>query len=328
MCTALTLKTTDDKYLFGRTMDLEYNFNQSIIFIPRNYKVENKETNTININKYAILGMGTIFNGYPTFSDCFNECGLACAGLNFPNYAYYPKEEQKGKLNVHVYNFLLWILSNYDSVNSLRKVIDNLLLVDIPISKNIPSATLHFIVTDKTGETIVLEQTKEGMKIYDNKVGVLTNAPTFDFHMMNLANYTNVNYSPSKINNIVNAQIIPHGAGNTLVGLPGDITPPSRFLRAAIFKDATIRNCKTIKVPQFFHILNGVSMIEGSVVTESGLNNITQYTSCMDINSKIYYYNTYNDYTIRSITMDKENLDSKEIIIIKYTNEFNVKEEN
>ncbi len=328
MCTALTLKTTNNKQLFGRNMDLEYNFNQSIIFLPRNYKVENKETNTVNINKYAILGMGTIINDYPTFSDVMNEKGLACAGLNFPNYAYYPKEGAKGKLNVHVYNLLLWIVSNYDSIKSLRKDITNLLIVDIPISKNVPSATLHFIVTDKSGETIVLEQTKDGLKIHENKVGVLTNSPTFDYHMMNLSNYTNLGYNHSNTINLVNEEIVPHGQGNSLLGIPGDVTPATRFVRSVVLKDATIKNSKNINIPQFFHILNGVSMVDGSVITKQGLNDITQYTSCMNLNDGIYYYNTYYNYTIMSIDMYKEDLNSKEMKIFKYNNEFTAKEEN
>ncbi len=328
MCTALTLKTTDEKYLFGRNMDLEYNFNQRIIFIPRNYKVENKETNTVNINKYAILGMGTIFNNYPTFSDVMNEKGLACAGLNFPNYASYPKKEESNKLNIHVYNILLWLVSNYDSIKNLRKDLENLLLVDIPISKNVPSATLHFIVTDKTGETIVLEQTKEGMKIHENNVGVLTNSPTFDYHMMNLSNYTNLGYEHSETITLSNNEIIPHGQGNSLLGIPGDVTPASRFVRTVVLKDATLKNSKNINIPQFFHILNGVSMVDGSVITKQGLNDITQYTSCMNLNDGIYYYNTYQNYTIMSIDMHKEDLDGKEIKEYKYNNEFTVKEEN
>lgn len=328
MCTALTLTTSNKKCLFGRNMDLEYDFNQNIIFIPRNYKAVNKETNTININKYAILGMGTIFNEYPTFSDVMNEKGLACAGLNFPNYAYYPKTEEKNKINIPVFNLLLHLVSNYDSIKSLRKDLDNMLLVDIPISKNVPSATLHFIITDKTGETLVLEQTKDGLKIYENKIGILTNSPTFDYHLMNLSNYTNLNFTHSKPYDMFSNNILPHGQGHTLLGIPGDVSPASRFIRAAFLKDATLKNCSEIDIPQFFHILAGVSMVDGSVITKTNLNDITRYTSCMNLNDGIYYYNTYKNYNVMSINMFKENLDSNEIKVFKYNDTFKVVEEN
>ncbi len=328
MCTALTLKTTNNNSLFGRTMDLEYNFNQSIIFIPRNKELINKHNNLVNINKYAILGMGTIFDNYPTFSDVMNECGLGVAGLNFPNQAYYPKEEVVNKRNIYVFNFLLWLVSNFKDVNEVKEEIKNLVLIDKQILENIPSATLHFIITDKTGECIVVEQTKNGLHIYDNKVGVLTNSPSFDYHMMNLSNYTNITYELSKPITLINNEITPHGQGNSLLGIPGDITPASRFIKAVVLKDATLKNCKNINIPQYFHILNSVSMIDGVAKINNDLNNITQYTSCMDLTNNVYYYNTYQNYSIMKIDMNKEDLNSKEIKVFNYNNEFNPIEEN
>ncbi|MFI3251767.1 MAG: choloylglycine hydrolase [bacterium] len=328
MCTALTLKTTDEKHLFGRTMDLEYNFNQSIIFIPRNYTSINKHTNLECTNKYAILGMGTVFNGFPTFSDVMNEKGLACAGLNFPRHAYYYKEEVMGKINIPVYNFLLHIVSNYSSVKEFKKDVNKIALIDEEIFTNVACATLHFIVTDKTGASIVIEQTKKGLNVYDNSVGVLTNSPTFDYHMMNLSNYTNISYNLSKPITFSKTKITPHGQGNSLLGIPGDISPASRFVRTVILKDGTIKNCKNINVPQYFHIMNSVSMVDGVARIKAGLNNITQYTSCMNIDDGIYYYNTYQNYSIMKIDMHKEDLDGKEIKVFKYNNNFKPIEEN
>lgn len=127
MCTGLALETKDGLHLFGRNMDIEYSFNQSIIFIPRNFKCVNKSNKKELTTKYAVLGMGTIFDDYPTFADGMNEKGLGCAGLNFPVYVSYSKEDIEGKTNIPVYNFLLWVLANFSSVEEVKEALKMLI---------------------------------------------------------------------------------------------------------------------------------------------------------------------------------------------------------
>lgn len=322
MCTALTLTTTDNNHLFGRNMDLEYFFNQSIIFIPRNYTTINSKTKKSNQNKYAILGMGTIFAEYPTFADVMNEKGLAIAGLNFPKYAHFPKDKVDGKTNIPVYDFLLWLLSNYANLKEVKSTIDDIVLIDEPIIDGVPTAPLHFIITDKTGESIIVEQTKDGLKWFENPVGVLSNSPTFDWHLTNLSQFTDLQYNSNTNSTISNYTLTPHGQGDGLMGLVGDFSPASRFVRTCILRDATLRNCKNINKQQFFHILNNVAMVDGSVLTLEGLNDITQYTSCMDLNNLIYYYNTYNSLGVNVISMTNLDFDSTQIKIFEYKDEF------
>ncbi|BDU91334.1 choloylglycine hydrolase [Clostridium perfringens] len=329
MCTGLALETKDGLHLFGRNMDIEYSFNQSIIFIPRNFKCVNKSNKKELITKYAVLGMGTIFDDYPTFADGMNEKGLGCAGLNFPVYVSYSKEDIEGKTNIPVYNFLLWVLANFSSVEEVKEALKNANIVDIPISENIPNTTLHWMISDITGKSIVVEQTKEKLNVFDNNIGVLTNSPTFDWHVANLNQYVGLRYNQVPEFKLGDQSLTALGQGTGLVGLPGDFTPASRFIRVAFLRDAMIKNDKdSIDLIEFFHILNNVAMVRGSTRTVEEKSDLTQYTSCMCLEKGIYYYNTYENNQINAIDMNKENLDGNEIKTYKYNKTLSINHVN
>ncbi|ABG84321.1 choloylglycine hydrolase [Clostridium perfringens] len=329
MCTGLALETKDGLHLFGRNMDIEYSFNQSIIFIPRNFKCVNKSNKKELTTKYAVLGMGTIFDDYPTFADGMNEKGLGCAGLNFPVYVSYSKEDIEGKTNIPVYNFLLWVLANFSSVEEVKEALKNANIVDIPISENIPNTTLHWMISDITGKSIVVEQTKEKLNVFDNNIGVLTNSPTFDWHVANLNQYVGLRYNQVPEFKLGDQSLTALGQGTGLVGLPGDFTPASRFIRVAFLRDAMIKNDKdSIDLIEFFHILNNVAMVRGSTRTVEEKSDLTQYTSCMCLEKGIYYYNTYENNQINAIDMNKENLDGNEIKTYKYNKTLSINHVN
>lgn len=329
MCTGLALETKDGLHLFGRNMDIEYSFNQSIIFIPRNFKCVNKSNKKELTTKYAVLGMGTIFDDYPTFADGMNEKGLGCAGLNFPVYVSYSKEDIEGKTNIPVYNFLLWVLANFSSVEEVKEALKNANIVDIPISENIPNTTLHWMISDITGKSIVVEQTKEKLNVFDNNIGVLTNSPTFDWHVANLNQYVSLRYNQVPEFKLGDQSLTALGQGTGLVGLPGDFTPASRFVRVAFLRDAMIKNDKdSIDLIEFFHILNNVAMVRGSTRTIEEKSDLTQYTSCMCLEKGIYYYNTYENNQINAIDMNKQNLDGNEIKTYKYNKTLSINHVN
>ena len=329
MCTGLALETKDGLHLFGRNMYIEYSFNQSIIFIPRNFKCVNKSNKKELTTKYAVLGMGTIFDDYPTFADGMNEKGLGCAGLNFPVYVSYSKEDIEGKTNIPVYNFLLWVLANFSSVEEVKEALKNANIVDIPISENIPNTTLHWMISDITGKSIVVEQTKEKLNVFDNNIGVLTNSPTFDWHVANLNQYVGLRYNQVPEFKLGDQSLTALGQGTGLVGLPGDFTPASRFIRVAFLRDAMIKNDKdSIDLIEFFHILNNVAMVRGSTRTVEEKSDLTQYTSCMCLEKGIYYYNTYENNQINAIDMNKENLDGNEIKTYKYNKTLSINHVN
>ncbi|OON91007.1 MAG: hypothetical protein ATN34_02060 [Epulopiscium sp. Nele67-Bin002] len=321
MCTALTLKTTQNDHLFGRTLDLEYNFGQQILFIPRNFRYNN--AHLVAQPNYAILGTGTMYNDFPLLADCMNEKGLACAGLNFPKYGSYPTAKQDGKNNIEVFNFPMWLLGNFTSVADVRPILENTVILDVQVTPNMPNSPLHWIITDKSGDTIVVEQTADGLKIFDNPYGVLTNSPQFNWHTTNLLDYINLSFNQvqSLDASILNLEAITQGTG--MKGLPGDYTSQSRFVRAVFLKAGVMKNLTNIDVADFFQILAGVSMPKGAVVTTAGDIDYTQYISCMNLDKGIYYYETYLNPAVYSIDMNKEDLASTNIKTFAFHDVFN-----
>ena len=328
MCTALTLRTKDGYNLFGRNMDLAYSFNQSVTLLPRNYEYRDRVTNKNKKTNYAILGMASIIDDFPAFADGFNEKGLGCAGLNFPGYAYFEKEIVPGKNNLAPYDLMLWILSNFETVDEVIEELKNIELVAVPINDKTPIATLHWIVADKNGKSIVIEKTSEAFTIYDNPLGVLTNSPTFDWHMTNLNEYMKITPYQPESTVWVAKELNPLGVGLGTKGLPGGMSGVDRFVRIAYLKSRCLEAENLLTgISQFFRMLNNVAMPRGAVINDN-LDDITIYTSCMCLEKGIYYYNTYNNIGVCSVDMHKEDLDSKTIKRFDYIEELQITQNN
>ncbi len=335
MCTALSL-LAKDKHFFGRNNDLEYEWGQSIVITPRNYVWDYKFQPSQKM-KYATIGMAfdlPLGNNkkYPLYAECANEKGLAMAGLNFPASAYYPKPGSiKGAFELAPYEFVSYVLSNFTTVKEVKQWINtsNLQLVDEPIIPQIPTATLHFIIYDKNDDCITVEPTKDGIKVYDNELGILTNNPTFDWHLQNLAFYQNLGVEQKTSAEWLKYKSLPFGQGFASVGLPGDWTPPSRFVRTAFLKACSqdIKDEDQV-LTQFFHILDNVAMVKGSIRFENKKNviceDITLYTSCIDLEAGIFYYKTYYNNQINAISMANENLEGQETISYPFSETQNI----
>lgn len=216
MCTALSINTNEGVNLFGRNMDLEYYFNQYVMVLPRNYGYEDKVTCNMVKGKYGIIGMGTVIDNHAAMADGMNEKGLACAGLNFSGFAYYEKEPVKGKVNIAPYDFILWVLFNHETVDEVKKEINNIELVDVPLNEKYPVPTLHWMIVDKSGKSIVVEKTKDEFTVYDNNIGVITNNPTFDWHIINLSQYVGITEIYPKETRWCSQQLKPLGVGAVL----------------------------------------------------------------------------------------------------------------
>lgn len=329
MCTGLSLITKDGYHLFGRNMDIEFTFGQAVGIIPRNFEYINMATRCKEKTKNAIIGMMTIMDEHPMLADGCNEKGLAIAGLDLKSYNYNESKLVKGKINIPAYDFMLWILSNFDDLNSVRDKIYSLNLMDTQINEKVPAPTLHWMITDKTGKNIVVEHTMDGLKIFDNKAGVLTNSPTFDWHETNLRQYIGM-YADQVEKTRWNGQVLnPLGVGAGSIGLPGDFTPASRFVRAAFLRHFALLNTpQQIDISDFYHILNNVAMVKGSVRTAESKNDITAYSSCMNLEKGIYYYNTYNNNQINAIDIHKEDLNAKKIKLFVYKDTLNINKQN
>lgn len=310
MCTAITYKTKD--FYFGRTLDYEISYEDEVTITPRNYEFNFRHKQNIK-NHYAIIGMAYVTENYPLYYEAVNEKGLGIAGLNFVGNAQYNKKI-KGKDNITQFEFIPWILSQSTTVKEAKKLIEKINFLDEPFSTNLPLAQLHWIISDSI-ESITVEAVKDGIKIYENPVGVLTNNPTFDKQMFELNNYMNLSTKSPKNTFAKSLNLEKYSRGMGAIGLPGDLSSQSRFIRAAFVKmNSVSKEEEKESVSQFFHILNSVEQQRGCCELDDGIFEITIYTSCCNASKGIYYYTTYDNHQITAIDMHKENLNSENLI--------------
>ena len=306
MCTAATYRT-DDFYM-GRTLDYEFSYGEEITVMPRNFPLSFRHGGGTD-RHYAIIGMAHVADGYPMFYDAVNEKGLGMAGLNFAASARY-SEPEDGKQNVAQFEFIPWVLSQFASLEQARSAIEKINLVGTTYDSRYPAAKMHWIIADKSGE-ITVEPTEGGLKIYDNAPGVLTNEPPFDMQLFNLNNYMRL--SPKQPENSFSdaLDLGTYSRGMGGLGLPGDLSSMSRFVRAAFTKlNSLSESGEAESVGQFFHILGSVEQVRGCCEVAQDKYEITIYTSCFNADKGVYYYTTYNNRRITAVDMHRENLDS------------------
>lgn len=282
MCTAITL-TSQDHY-FGRNLDLEYSYIETITITPRHFPFEFRKKETLS-SHYALIGTAFVQDNYPLYYDATNEKGLSMAGLNFPENAYYfPSKE--GFDNITPYEFIPWVLGQCATIEESYMLLKRLNLLHEHFSPKLPLSPLHWIISDKH-RSIVVESLADGLHIHENPVGVLTNNPPFEMQLSHLNSYHS---------------------------LPGDWSSESRFIRASFVKQNSI--CGTSEsesVNQFFHLLDSVALPRGCRI-RNRKHMITVYSSCCNTDKGIYYYKTYENYGITAVDMHNENLNGTNLI--------------
>ena len=289
MCTAATYKTKD--FYFGRTLDYEFSYGDEVTVTPRNYSFKFRHMGERK-SHYAMIGMAYVADDYPLYYDAVNEKGLGMAGLNFVGNAKY-QDEQPGRENVAQFEFIPWILSQCATVSEARKALEKMNLVGTPYSEKLPCASLHWIIADKDA-AIVVECVEDGLHIYDNPVGVLTNNPPFPMQMFMLNNYMHISPSQPENHFAKELPLAAYSRGMGGLGLPGDLSSASRFAKVAFTKMHAISGeSEAESVSQFFHILGSVEQQRGCCEVEPGKYEITIYTSCVNADKGIYYYTTY-----------------------------------
>ena len=321
MCTAISAGL--ENHYFGRNLDFEYSFGEKITITPRNYPFIFSD-GTVNNNHYAMTGMAVVSKNYPLYFDAVNEKGLGMAGLNFPGNAKY-NGEKEDKTNIASYEIIPKILCSFQSVSEARKMLSDANITNKAFDENYSPTPLHWIISDKK-ESVTVEQTEEGLKGYDNPVGVLTNNPTFDFQLFNLNNYLSVSKLEPTNNFTDKLNLKPYSRGMGGMGLPGDLSSMSRFVRASFTKlNSEFGKTEEEIVSQFFHILYSVYQQKGCAKVGEDYE-ITNYSSCCNGDKGIYYYTTYNNSRINGIDMFKEDLSGKELITyeLKKESEINI----
>ncbi len=323
MCTAITLQTKD--HYFGRNLDFEFSYNETVTITPRNYPLSFRQLPGID-NHYAFIGMATVDSGYPLYYDATNEKGLSMAGLYFPgNAVYLPIKE--GMQNIAPFEFIPWVLCQCETAAQARALLSCMNLADIPYSEAYPQSPLHWIIADKE-TAIVVEPRENGLEIFDDPVGVLTNNPPFSYHIQNLSNYLNLTCDEPTNRFAPNCKIEAYSRGMGAIGLPGDLSSSSRFIRAAFTKlNSFCDHSELASVGQFFHILGTVSQTLGSVKIGNNFDK-TIYTSCCNADKGIYYYTTYENTQISAVSMRKIDLDSSALVSFPLITEQQIRYQN
>lgn len=304
MCTAATYRTHD--FYMGRTLDYEFSYPSEVTIMPRRFPIHLRHS-TVLTEHYAIIGMAYVTEGYPLYYDAINEKGLGMAGLNFVGNAAYAKPCED-KENIAQFEFIPWLLTRCADLREARAALETMNLTDTPFSGQLPPASLHWLIADKSG-AVVLESMADGLHIYDDPVGVLTNNPPFPQQMAILNRYRGL--SPCQPENTFapGVELPCYSRGMGAKGLPGDVSSDSRFVRVAFTRMNSVSGeGEAESVSQFFHILGTVEQVRGCCEVAPDKYEITIYTSCCNATRGIYYYTTYQNPQITAVDMHRTDL--------------------
>src|SRR5277367_2201901 len=316
-CTSLVFKAQDGTTIYARTMEWgASDLKSELVLVPHGMAfhslIGNGETGMAWKNNYGFVGVNAASLPYAT--DGMNEAGLTVGVLFYPGFAEFQEQDAKQQAttisSVDVANYLL---SNFATVEEARQAMPKIRVVrnpDIEKEFGVP-IPIHYVVTDAAGGSIVIEYTKGTLAIYDNKIGVMTNSPNYDWHLLNLRNYSSLRAMGEPASrNIDGVSLAPFGAGSGMLGLPGDFTPPSRFVRAVAFvntmipaKDAADAVNAASVMLNNFDIPKGL-VREGASPEDFHLG-YTQWSVIADMSHRVYYYWTMYDRRMRAVDLSK-----------------------
>ncbi len=312
-CTGIRLIAEDGGAVVGRTMEFGFDVQSDVVVAPAGTELSSsladKSQGMHYKSKYGIVGANIL--GMHVIVDGVNEKGLYVGGFYFSSYASYA-DPDPGNVSraLAPEDYGTWLLANFENVEEVKANFDKVVLVPNPI-KEIGGASFpgHFVVHDSTGASVVIEPADKLLKIHDNPLGVLTNSPTFDWHITNLRNYINLTASNVPAVDVTGINLSQFGQGSGFRGIPGDFTPPSRFVRAVAFSQSAVKLPTAQEtVPQVFHIMNAFDIPLGAIRDAHGNEvhyDYTVWTSASDLKNIRWAYKTYNDQSIRSVDVRK-----------------------
>ncbi len=324
MCTAISFK--GKHHYFGRNLDIDIDYGEKIVITPRNFPLPFRFADEKK-SHFALAGAAVVIDSYPLYFDAFNEKGLCIAGLNFPkNAVYYLLSDEK--INITPFELIPYLLSDCESVADAYAALQKINIADVPFSCDLKLSPLHWIVSD-CNESITLETTENGMHIYKNDAGILTNNPEFPSQMASLAFYSHLTPKKTDSNEFYGIKLPPSSLGCGAVGLPGDFTSPSRFIKAFFVKQSNrFFENETNEIPMFFDMLGSVSIPKGCMLTADGKSEFTRYSCCCDTETDIYYYKTHNSCRVAAVSLKNEKLDGKALVLYDMISESDIKFQN
>lgn len=306
MCTCAEYKTKDT--YFGRNLDYEFSYGEEVVVMPRKFVINLAHEGELK-EHYAMVGMAHVVNNTPLFYDAINEEGLGMAGLNFVGNAVY-NSFKPNQTNIATFEIIAYILALCKDVDEAEKKLREINLVDTQFSKQLPIASLHWMLSDKKGRCIVAEFMEDGLHIYNNEFGVMTNNPPFKEQAFNMNNYSTLTPKDPGFE-LAGVKLHRYSRGMGSMGLPGDLSSMSRFVKVAFTKlFSKSDDDESSSVSQFFHILSSVEQQRGCCEVRDNEYEYTIYYSCGNLDKGIYYYVTYDGHQINAVDMHKEDLNS------------------
>lgn len=327
-CTGIQHKAKDGTAINGRSVEFAINLDIGGMVIPQGYAFKGTmpdgSAGMTYQAKYAVVGANT-FGGHAII-DGVNESGLSVGAFYFPGYAGYTKATNDNKKKaLSSVEYPNWLLTQFASVDEVKKHFNDAVIVPTAPKGWGIVPPFHYVVYDKSGKSVVIEPVDGELKIHDNPIGVITNSPTFDWHMTNLANYVNLTPVGSAPVTVDGVKLQAFGSGSGLHGLPGDFTPPSRFVRAAVFSASAIpADTGHEAVLQVFHLLNQFDIPKGAVRDKNGKAIEVEYTlatSVKDPKKSQYFLRTYEDQSIKMIDLNTFDKKAPELVFINVKGE-------
>ena len=301
MCTALSF--SGFTHCFGRNLDLERSYGESVAVTPRNYPFSFRSGEPL-LRHHAMIGMAHVAAGYPLYYEATNEHGLSAAGLNFPHSCvYHPRRADK--TNLAPFELIPWLLGRCATLSEARAALETVNLTAESFAPRLPATPLHWLIADRTG-AIAAESTAEGLRIYENGTHVLTNEPPFPFHRANWQQYHALTPEEPA------APAFSRGMGTC--GLPGGLDSASRFVRAAFTaRYALPGDSEAETVSRFFRILDTVAQTRGCCHPGGGDYEETLYSSCCT-DEGVYYYATAANRTLTAVDMRREDPEGEAVV--------------
>ena len=302
MCTAIALQSGRGQNFLGRTLDFSHPIEPQIMIAPKGFLWKSALDGRIFKDSYGLIAMGQQEDGMLGFFDGVNENGFAAAALYFAGYAQYGGASGKsGKEQISSLEFLHFILGKCGSVEELKSLVPRISIAGLRDPVTGTAAPLHWIATDRSGKSVVVEPTEHGLKLYDNRIGVLANSPDFEWQTTNLRNYMNVSPEQKEAAAWGGVKLTPFGQAGGTALLPGGYASPGRFVRIAYQKSHVLLPENPDEMTAAcFHLMDCVTIPKGSVVTATGAYDYTQYTAFINTDTCEYFFRAYGGSVIET----------------------------
>ncbi|MGY3765153.1 choloylglycine hydrolase family protein [Vagococcus vulneris] len=311
MCTSINLKTKDNINFLARTMDFSFELDANPVYIPKGYQFKSDvKSGTTITSTYSFVGAGRKLKDY-VFADGVNEKGIGCCALYFSDLAVYADHDDTAKMNLAPHEVVFWALSSIGSLDELEEKVSQINIVN-EASPFLGFVTpLHWIFSDENGRSIILEVMNNSVHFYEDVTNVFTNSPEYTWHLTNLKHFSYLQTTSRPIGNFGAYKPGSDGAGSGLLGMPGDYTSESRFVRSAFMREHIEETTGTEQgLNAIFHILATCDIPKGVKKHDNGALDYTQYKAAMDLTNRDYYMMDYYDSCPAKISLaelDKKN---------------------